>query len=194
MRITRPKPKRSIPKYAKKVFDGILFDVYHWKQEMFDGSFKTYEVLKRKTDTVNVYPVTKEGKIILTRQVQPGGGPFIGCLGGRMDKSEDPLFAAKRELLEESGYQAKNWKLWFTVQPAEKVNWAVYTFIVKDLEKVKAPDPGSGEKIGLVEYDIDEFLKLTAKDEYRDKEVSLEVFRIYNNTKELEKLRKLFLK
>ncbi len=193
MKIARTEPKRKIPKDAKKVFDGILFDVYQWQQKMYDGTLKTFESLKRKSDTVNVYPVTNEGKIVLTSQSQPGMGVFTGCLGGRMNLNEDPLTAAKRELLEESGYKAREWKLWFTVQPAEKMDWAVYTFIARDLEKVDVPRPGNGEKITLVKYSFDRFLKLVAKEEYRDKEVSLKVFEIYNNPGEIERLRKLFL-
>ena len=38
-----------IPHNAKKVFNGILFDVYQWKQKMFDNSIKTFEMLKRKS-------------------------------------------------------------------------------------------------------------------------------------------------
>lgn len=192
MKIVRPKSKRPIPISANRVFEGVLFDVYQWQQKMYDGSLKTFESLKSKSDTVNVYPITNEGKVILTRQSQPGLKVFTGCLGGRMNKSEDPLTAAKRELLEESGYDAKHWRLWFKVQPAEKMDWTVYTFVVKELEKVAEPEPGNGEKIKLVEYNFGDFLKLVAKREYRDKEVSLEIFRIHDKPKEIANLRKLF--
>ena len=43
---------------------------------MFDGSTTSYEGLKR-TDTVNIFPVTIEGKIMLGKQEQPGVKTFI---------------------------------------------------------------------------------------------------------------------
>ena len=105
MKILRPNSRRRIPDTAKRVFKGKLFDIYQWPQIMFDGSTATYEGLKR-TDTVNIFPVTKEGKIILGKQDQPGVKTFIGGFGGRMEEGEDPIQAAKRELLEETGLKS----------------------------------------------------------------------------------------
>ncbi len=51
--------------------------------------------------------VLPDGRIILTEQEQPGKEPFIAACGGRVDEGEEILTAAKRELLEESGYEAK---------------------------------------------------------------------------------------
>lgn len=36
----------KLPPQAKKVFTGQIFDVYQWEQEMYDGSFETFEMLK----------------------------------------------------------------------------------------------------------------------------------------------------
>lgn len=54
---------------------------------------KTFEKLKR-ADTVQVVPITKEKKIVLTKQEQPGGFSFTGVLGGRVDFNEEILAAA----------------------------------------------------------------------------------------------------
>ena len=69
MQIQRPKSLRPLPETAKKVFNGILYDVYHWQQELFDGSSATYEKLKVK-DVVSVIPVTEDRKILITHQKQ----------------------------------------------------------------------------------------------------------------------------
>ena len=71
MEIKRPKSKQPIPDNAKKVFGGVLFDVYQWEQELFDGTKTIFEKLKRP-DTVVVFPVLDDGKILLTEQEQPG--------------------------------------------------------------------------------------------------------------------------
>jgi len=104
MEIKRPPNKQPIPEYAKCVFNGIIFDVYQWQQKQFDGTTATFEKLKRP-DTVMLLPVTNDKKIVITEQEQPGKQPFIGSIGGRVDPGEDILTAAKRELLEESGYE-----------------------------------------------------------------------------------------
>src|SRR3989338_338565 len=111
MDIQRPQSKQPIPPHAKRVFQGVIFDVYQWEQEMFDGTRAIFEKLKRP-DTVVVFPVLPDGKIILTEQEQPGKKPFIGATGGRIDEGEEVLAAARRDLLEESGYEASEFILW----------------------------------------------------------------------------------
>lgn len=157
MNIQRPASKQPIPDNAKKVFKGVLFDTYQWEQEMFDGSKATFEKLKRP-DTVIIFPVLPDGKIILTEQEQPGKIPFIGATGGRVDEGENILTAAKRELLEESGYEAEEFILWNAQHPVSKIDWVVYTFIGKGLKKVADLHLDPGEKIKLLNLTLDELI------------------------------------
>ena len=60
----RPDPEQSIPVDAAKVFTGKLFDVYQWPQKLFNGKIATFEQIRRP-DSVNVLPITGEGKIAL---------------------------------------------------------------------------------------------------------------------------------
>lgn len=191
MDIKRPSSKQPIPHNAQRVFKGKIFDVYQWEQEVFDGNKITFEKIRR-TDTVNVLPITNDGKIILSEQEQPGIEPFVGVIGGRVDKGENPLDAAKRELLEETGYEAKEFILWDAIQLTEKIDWAIYGFIAKGLRKVKDPQVDSGEKIKLKPVSFGEFIKLAAQENYRDVEIALKLFKISQNPEELEKTRELF--
>ncbi len=52
-----------------------------------------------------------EPRVILERQYRHAAGCYLHELpAGRIDEGESELGAAKRELLEETGYSAKNWK------------------------------------------------------------------------------------
>ena len=133
--IQRPVSKQPIPEHAECVFKGKIFDIYQWKQVMYDGSTQTFEKIQRP-DTVVVFAVLDNGKIILTKQEQPGKESFIGACGGRIEKNKDILMAAKREFLEESGYEASEYILWKAIHPTSKIDRVVYFFIAKGCTKI----------------------------------------------------------
>lgn len=191
MDIPRPKSKQPIPAHAKRVFRGEIFDVYQWEQEMFDGTTETFEKLKRP-DTVVVYAVLPDGRIILTEQEQPGKAPFLGATGGRVDEGEGIPEAARRELLEESGYTAEKFILWDAQQPVGKIEWAVYTFIAKGLKKIAGPDLDPGEKIILKPVTFDEFLALGTNEKFAEKEIVCKLMEATLYPEKKEELRRLF--
>lgn len=189
--IVRPLSKQPIPPHAKKVFGGVLFDVYQWEQKLFDGSTATFEKLKRH-DTVVIYPILNDGKILLTEQSQPGKEKFIGAAGGRVEPGEDILCAAKRELLEETGYTAQEFILWNAQQPASKIEWAVYTFIAKGITKASESNPDAGEKITLKPVTFDELLDVATLDCFVEKEMLSSFFEAKLHPEKKVDLKKLF--
>ena len=112
----RPVARTKKPDNAQKVFEGVLFNVYQWPQKMFDGSTITFESLERR-DTVTIIPVTEDGKIIMTKQEQPCAKPFLSLPGGIMDPGEAVFVAAKRELMEETGYLSDDWQEFLALKP-----------------------------------------------------------------------------
>lgn len=147
-----------IPENAKKVFSGVLFDVYQWPQKMFDGTTETFERLKRQ-DTAEIIAV-KDGKIMLEEQEQPGKPLFLCLPGGRIEYDEEPLPGAKRELLEESGFGSNNWSLYSTVQPLHKIDWRIHVFIARDCVCERAIHLDNGERIQIRWVTFDELLDL----------------------------------
>jgi ADP-ribose pyrophosphatase len=102
---------KKIPPNAKKVFTGIISDIYQWEQELFDGTTTTFERIRFKDGAFVIATVGE--KVIITHQEQPAHTPFIGLPGGGFDTyDEDPLECAKRELLEETGYVSDHWEPW----------------------------------------------------------------------------------
>ena len=94
----------EFPNNSKLVFKGVLFDIYQWKQKMYDGSFETFERIFRKP-SVNII-ATVDKKIMVLVQEQPTKPLFLSLPGGRNENRETVLKTAKRELLEETGYKA----------------------------------------------------------------------------------------
>lgn len=175
--LERPKSKQTMPDSGKVVFKGEIFTVYQWPQTMYDGTTATFEKLSRE-DTVGVVAVTDDNKIIITEQQQPSIQPFLSLLGGVVDKGETPFETAQRELLEEAGGVAVDWKLWFSTQPVSKIDWAMYMFVAKNCNLSRPQSLDGGEKIVLRPVTFDEFLKIIFAPNFRDFEVTLRVARI----------------
>lgn len=61
-------------------------------------------------DYINVVAVTEDERFICFRQVKYGiEGTTLSVVGGYINEGEEPLAAAKRELREETGYEAPDW-------------------------------------------------------------------------------------
>ena len=153
--MTRVLPAGSVlvPEVAQKVFSGQIFDVYQWSQQQFDGSTKTFEMLKRP-DTVQVL-VVDGNQVLLINDEQPGKAVSQHFPGGRVDPDEDWLPAAQRELSEETGIVCANWRLVDVQQPATKIEWFTPLFLATNITErgPQSVDTG-GEKITPVWQDF----------------------------------------
>ncbi len=163
MRTFLPKNVNVIPENAECVFKGEIFDVYQWEQEMFDGSYATFEMIKRP-DTVQIAAV-KDDKLVILKQMQPNTDWFYDLPSGRHDvESETELEAAKRELLEETGMRFANWKL-IRIKPActSKLEWIRYVFLATDFIDQVEQNLEAGEKIEVMLKNFDEVHEMANK-------------------------------
>ena len=191
MKIVRPISNQPLPGHARCVYKGKIFDVYQWQQEMYDGTTKTFEKLKRP-DTVIVFPVLDDGSILLTEQEQPNKAPFIGACGGRVDEDEDILEGAKREFLEETGHEASEYTLWKSVHPASKIDWVVYFFIAKGCKKISDQSLDGGEKIELKKVSFDELLQIGRNPKFMEKEIIPDFYEALLDKEKYAELKQLF--
>ncbi len=174
-----------VPDQAELVFQGMIFDVYQWPQKLFDGSEHRFEMLKRP-DTVNVICVV-DGKVLVIDDEQPHLGSRRSFPGGRVDPEDtDVLAAAKREILEETGYVFKNWRLIKVSQPYRKIEWFMYLFLARDVESKHEPVLDPGEKI-----DVKPMAFSDLKKEVMDPKGHLGQSYLYENGDVFESLRNL---
>ncbi|MCE9517386.1 NUDIX hydrolase [Candidatus Nomurabacteria bacterium] len=166
MRLYTPPKAKLIPKEATCVFTGIIYSVYQWQQEVFDGSKKTFEMLKR-ADTIRVIAI-KDDKIVIVKQEQPHVGSFIDIPGGMHDhEDENELDAIKRELVEETGLTFRSWKMLSAVQVQNKIEQFSYIFLAYDFDTQVAPTLDSGEKIEVQYLTLDEIKGLFTSPDVR---------------------------
>ena len=101
---------------------------------------------------VNVVAVTTDDKVLLIRQYRHGlGQVHFEVPAGTTDPGETSLEgAARRELLEETGYGGGRWSPLVTLSanPALQDN-LTHTFLAEGVVPVTAADPGAGEDLRL---------------------------------------------
>lgn len=182
---------KKIPDNAIKVFSGIVFDVYHWQQEMFDGSTETFEAIKKK-DTVTVVAIAGD-RIIVNEEEQPGYGVFQALPGGRVEEGSLVLDDAKRELAEETGYTSDDWQPWFVSDPwnAAKVEWNNHFFIARNCKKTQEQHLDAGEKIIVNLLTFEEFLEFRHNPKARNKDLFELLEKASQDETEKEKLKTL---
>ncbi|MGC9599406.1 MAG: NUDIX hydrolase [Minisyncoccia bacterium] len=152
------KPRPGLPPNARLVFKGVIFEVWQWEQKMFDGTTEIFEKIWRPP-TVEVI-ATVGDKILIEEQDQPDRPHNINFPGGRADKGDAPLAEAKRELLEETGYESADWQLFMQHASDGKVIQDGHFFIARNCKKTKEPHLDPGEKIATKLVTFDELIAL----------------------------------
>ncbi len=107
-------------------------------------------------DWVNTIAMTPDGQFVLVRQYRHaiGGTAYELCAGVADPTDATPMEAARRELLEETGYGGGEWIPWMQIapNPATSDNW-VHCFLARKVEKIAAPKPEPSEQISVHLFD-----------------------------------------
>ena len=96
---------------GKVVFDGKIIRLEHWTVKLPNGTLALREVACHP-GAAAVVALDEEENIILVQQYRaPIGRLTLEIPAGKFDHpGEDPLLCAQRELSEETGYRAENWR------------------------------------------------------------------------------------
>ncbi len=98
---------------SKLIYDGKVFQVTSDKVQEPSGITAQRDIV-RHSGSVVVLAIDESGdepRVLLERQYRYAARDFLWELSaGRIDPGENPLAGAKRELIEETGYRARQWK------------------------------------------------------------------------------------
>jgi len=92
---------------SQEIYKGKIVHLFCDTVRLPNGKEATREVIHH-VGAAAVVPLTDEGNVILVRQYRyPFAQVMLEIPAGKLDAGEDPLECAKRELVEETGYDAK---------------------------------------------------------------------------------------
>ena len=110
------------------------------------------------SDFVLMFVQTADSKVIVERQYKHGVRKVSLTLpAGNIEQGEVPIEAAQRELLEETGYQAKDWRLLGTFVTNGSFGCGQgYFYLATGAEQVAQPESGDLEEIEVLLLELDD--------------------------------------
>ncbi len=134
-----------------------LFNVRFDRVRHPASSIEISRMVLETPEWVNVVAITTAGDIVMVEQYRFGVSALTTePVGGVVDPGESPLEAAKRELLEETGFGGGRWRSLGTVQanPAFHDN-SCHLWLAEDVQRVQeqALDPGEAIRVHLMTLD-----------------------------------------
>jgi len=183
--LTNPKKpataKKSAARKAKLIssklsYKGKVFNVYTDTVIEPGGHRNTRDVI-RHSGSVVILAVDESAKtgnpadpiVIMERQYRHAAGQFLIELpAGRRDPGEAPLAAAKREMIEETGYRAKHWKMMlrYFASPGFLGEW-MQIYLARDI-RPGAAAPELDEQIEILRVPLSEAMKMVAGGKIHD--------------------------
>ncbi|WP_339146573.1 MULTISPECIES: NUDIX hydrolase [unclassified Sutcliffiella] len=156
--------------HREKLFSGRIIDLYMEDVELPNGKTSKREIIKHP-GAVAVIAVTADNKIVMVRQYRKAmERALVEIPAGKLEKGEEPVVTAKRELQEETGYTCEELEplISFYTSPGF-ADELVHLFIAKGLRKDSEEHHlDEDEFVDLLEVSLEEAMDLIEKKEIYD--------------------------
>lgn len=126
---------------------------------------------------VLVIPVLPNGKLVMERQFRyPMRQAYWELPAGKIDPNEPILETGKRELLEETGYEAEHWEYVAELHPCIGYsNEIIHLFLAKGLH-FRGAKLDEDEHLEIVEIDLPTLMQAMRQGEIRDGKTMVALF------------------
>ncbi|HEX7672881.1 MAG TPA: NUDIX hydrolase [Bdellovibrio sp.] len=161
---------------SRQVYRGRFLKVEQDQVEAPDGKTYVREYILHPGAAMMI-PLLPNGKVVMVHQYRHAVKQvFLEFPAGKRDKGEDSLVTAKRELEEETGYEAKDWKFLTTIHPVIGYsNEHIDLFLARDLVKVEQK-LDSGEFLEVTEVDPKDLMRLVLEGKVTDVKTQIGAF------------------
>jgi ADP-ribose pyrophosphatase len=152
---------------SEKLMETPYFVLRSDRLRLPDGAIKDPYYVIERPDAAIVFPITEGDEVVLVRQYRAAIDRIeLGLPAGLVEESEEPEKAARRELLEETGYAGGEWESLGAVasSPSLKDNWA-HLYLARGVERVGAPQPDEYERVEVLLVPVGELLQKIASGE-----------------------------
>jgi ADP-ribose pyrophosphatase len=158
---------------SKLSYQGPLFKVFTEQVREPSGTESRRDVIRHNGSivilAVDASKDKKDPRIIMEQQYRHAAGQYLVELpAGKLEPGEDPLEGAKRELKEETGYEAKKWTklVRYFASPGFLGEW-MQVFLAEELT-VGDATPEEDESIDVAAIPLSKILKMIAKGKVLD--------------------------
>ena len=169
------KPRTAEPKLlsSKLSFQGRVFNVFTDTLVEPGGHRHTKDVIRHNGSVVMLAVDERKNPadpdVILERQYRHAAGQFLLELpAGSRNPGEAPLAAAKRELMEETGFRARRWTMLirYFASPGFLGEW-MQIYLARDLREGTAT-PELDEQIEVLRVPLSQAMKMIAEGKIHD--------------------------
>jgi ADP-ribose diphosphatase len=153
---------------SKIIYKGPVFGVR--RDEVLEpGDVRTTREVVTHPGSVVVLPLLPDGRILLVRQYRHATRQFLWELvAGRIERGENPRQAAARELLEETGYRAKRYRVFLDIFPTPGfLEERMYILLAQGLTSGDAR-PEEDEKISSRVFSRSQLRQMIRRGKLRD--------------------------